>query len=154
MRPKGMACSHHHFEPITSAFAAKGGEIFGIDVGRCEEFDGVTVPENYPGLDEKERPLSTYGSKWYNAPYYRSDYETTNIPRYLIIQMSIHSGHKCALKATEIASNYADTLFWNEEDNKYDYKVINQKDDSPGNVINYDKNYGSGGWGKVREDLV
>ena len=54
-----MACSYHHFEPITSSFAAKGGEIFGNDVGRCEEFDNVKVPDSYPGLDEKEEPLST-----------------------------------------------------------------------------------------------
>ena len=27
MRPKGMDCSHHHFEPITSSLAEKGGEI-------------------------------------------------------------------------------------------------------------------------------
>jgi hypothetical protein len=41
MRPRGMSCSHHHFEPITSALANKGAEIFGIDVGMPDPIENV-----------------------------------------------------------------------------------------------------------------
>lgn len=149
MRPKGMACSHHHFEPITSAFANKGGEIFGIDIGKVNPVEGVTkVPEGYPGVNNN----STHGGEHYTSPYYVSDndkdWDTSNAPKYLVIQMSIHSGHRISFKATPVASDYMSTCLWNDIENRYDYIIDTE------NTLTYDKNYGVGGWGKIQEELT
>lgn len=159
MRPKGMACSHHHFEPITSSFANKGGEIFGIDIGKFDPVEGVTkIPEGYPGIkyneDGSEKYRSTHGGKWYTSPYYltstesQESYDTSDAPKYLVIQMSVHSGHKIAFKATPVASEYMSTGMWNDLKNEYEY-ITDEK-----NVITYDKDYGAGGWSKIQEDLT
>ena len=159
MRPRGMACSHHHFEPIASSFANKGGEIFGIDIGKFDPVERVTkIPTDYPGIkyneDGTEKYRSTHGGKLYTSPYYLTStesqeiYDTSDAPKYLVIQMSVHSGHKIAFKATPVASEYMSTCLWNDGKNKYEYI----KDDE--NILTYEVNYGVGGWGKIQEELT
>ena len=156
MRPRGLACAHHHFEPITSALADKGGEIFGFDIGKPTVRDGVV----YNGVDYPGQNSSTIGGKDYNSPYYftntdleGTDYKTSNSPKYLITQVSIHSGHKLALKAVEVASDYAGNNFYNTDTGQYDYTYPKKEDGSMDALI-YDKNYGVGGWDKIYSDLV
>ena len=160
MRPRGMACSHHHFEPIASSFANKGGEIFGIDIGKFDPVEGVTkIPTDCPGIkyneDGTEKYRSTHGGKWYTSPYYltstgsKESYDTSKAPKYLVIQMSVHSGHQISFKATSVASHYMSTGLWNSyRGEKGDYDYVS------GKTLTYDKNYGVGGWGKIQEELT
>jgi hypothetical protein len=69
--------------------------------------------------------------------------EYKNAPRYLITQLSIHSGHKLAIKTTEIASNYAETFFCNGD--KKGYEEIKSFE------AYYDE--GAKGWPKIFEYL-
>lgn len=140
MRPKGMDCSHHHFEPITSSLAERGGEIQGYDVGRVTHSKYAYEGGLFPG-DEYN---CTDGGKLYTSPYYWVTKDTSNVPRYIITQVSIHSGHKLAIKTTEIFSEYGgDELFWN---NGPGYKVIEK----------FGKQYDEGinGWSKIYNELV
>jgi hypothetical protein len=156
MRPRGMACSHHHFEPITSSLANKGAEIFGIDIGKPDSIENVEPWKGgYPGVKYDDSGnvtyRSTHGGKDYTSPYYYinsndSDYSTSISPKYLIIQMSIHSGHKISFKATSVASDYMETGLWNPDKGEYDY--------IPGKEIVYDQDYGANGWGKINNELI
>jgi hypothetical protein len=60
--------------------------------------------------------------------------------------VSVHSGHKIALKATAVASDHMKTGLWNPTDNKYDYV----KDS---NSFEYVRDYGAGGWDTINTEL-
>jgi hypothetical protein len=95
MRPRGGDCAHHHFEPLNSTFAAKGSEIYGYDIGYIQGTE--THPTSVYDSTQNLIPLERFscGGPYYSTPYYgvenNNAYE--DAPRYLIIQMSVHSGH-------------------------------------------------------------
>jgi hypothetical protein len=62
MRPRGSELSYHHFEPITSSLAERGGEIFGNDYGKIVPPSGVSLFDNLE-----------YTPKDYPTPYYISE---------------------------------------------------------------------------------
>jgi hypothetical protein len=142
MRPRGGDCAYHHFEPLTSTFASKGAEIYGYDTGEIDDGSG-TMTSPTAG-----KPKFSCGGTWYTSPFYGitipSGYE--NSPRYLVTQISIHSGHKLAIRATEVASDFGETNFYNSTNGDYDYTPIHQYDAT--------FNYGLKGWEKINETLV
>ena len=174
MRPKGMACANHHFEPITSALANKGGEIFGIDIGQPDAIEGVDeLPtgnkenesvideENhiYPGYRYKQQGdtrqtiyRSTHGGMYYTSPYYlvedskdgTIEYNQSELPKYLVIQLTVKSGKRVSLKATPVATDNIHEAIYGRA-----AYIINKNQ-----VISYNVDYGVGGWEKIAEELT
>ena len=140
MRPRGSELSYHHFEPITSSLAERGGEIFGNDYGK------IVLPSGVSLFDSLK-----YTPKDYPTPYYISDTPEENYNYvYTIIQLSVASGKRAILTINRIKSNNPLT-----DINKDSYSIeclsLNN------NNIKTEKSYnesGSSGWMSLYKNLV
>lgn len=153
MRPRGSELSYHHFEPITSSLAERGGEIFGNDYGlpsgisESKNEDG-TYNGTYSIQDEK------YNIVDYPTPYYIStNNDGESSYTYTIIQLSVASGKRAILTINRIKSNHSLADINGSDKSSYEIQCLPLND----NNIKTEKSYnesGSSGWMSLYKKLV
>lgn len=143
MRPRGSELSYHHFEPITSSLAERGGEIFGNDYGKI-------VPPSGVSLFDKLK----YTPKDYPTPYYISTNNDEEFPyTYTIIQLSVASGKRAELTINRIKSkNPLTNIKWTDTES-YFIQCLPLNDNNEKTEKAYNE-FGSLGWMSLYKNLV